>query len=100
MTGNTKLVIDKKTVKKVAELARLRLTDKEIERYSDDLNSILKAFRDISEVDTKNTKPAFHPIDVKNITREDIAESGLSQRDALGGTKNKENGLFKGPRVV
>ncbi|MBI4019878.1 MAG: Asp-tRNA(Asn)/Glu-tRNA(Gln) amidotransferase subunit GatC [Candidatus Aenigmarchaeota archaeon] len=92
--------IDRETVKRVAEVARLRLTDRETEKFSRDLGDILGAFKELERVDTKNVKPTFQPIEVKNVLREDKAEKSLSREEALSNTKNKEEGYFKGPRVV
>ena len=93
--------IDSETVKRVAEIARLNLTEEEVSRFSKDLSTILEAFRIMQKTNTEGVKPSFHPIDVKNAVREDKIEESLSQSDALSNVeKNKENGYFKGPRVV
>lgn len=94
-------MIDKKTVKKVAEISRLKLTEGEISRFSEDLISILDAFKILNMADTKNVKPTFQPIDTKNVTREDRVEPGLSHEEAMANTRsNKEEGHFRGPKVV
>jgi aspartyl-tRNA(Asn)/glutamyl-tRNA(Gln) amidotransferase subunit C len=94
------IVLDRKTVKKVAEVARLNLTEGELSRFSEDLNSILDAFKALGKVDTKDVKPTFQPVDIKNVTREDKVEPSISQAEALANTENKEEGHFKGPKVV
>ncbi len=91
---------DKKTVRKVAEIARLNLTEKELDKFSKDMDSILKAFKDMQNVNTGRVKPTFQPIEVKNVLREDRIEKSLSQKDALKNAKQKEKGYFKGPRAV
>lgn len=93
-------MIDEKIVKKVAGIARINLTQQEIKKFSKDLVSILDAFKDLAKVDTKNIKPAFQPIEVKNVLREDKVEKSLTQEQALSNTKNKEKKYFKGPKVV
>ncbi len=92
--------MDRKTVKKVAEIARLNLTEGELGRFSDDMNSILEAFKALGKVDTKGVRPTSQPVDNKNVMREDKVEPGLSQPEALANTQNKEEGNFKGPKVV
>jgi aspartyl-tRNA(Asn)/glutamyl-tRNA(Gln) amidotransferase subunit C len=92
--------MDRKTVKKVAEIARLNLTEGELGRFSLDMISILDAFEVLQKVDTKKVKPTFQPVDMKNVTREDVVEPSLPQEEALANTKNKEEGHFKGPKVV
>jgi aspartyl-tRNA(Asn)/glutamyl-tRNA(Gln) amidotransferase subunit C len=92
--------MDRKTVQKVAEIARLKLTVREIGRFSDDMSSILDAFKVLGSVDTKRVKPTFQPVGVKNVTRDDEVEPSLSHEDAMANAQNKEEGHFKGPKVV
>ena len=94
------VAIDRKTVNKVAEVARLNLTEGELSRFSEDMVSILDAFRVLGKVDTKKVKPTFQPVDIKNVTREDKVEPCLPQKEALANASNKEEGHFKGPKVV
>jgi len=93
-------MMDRKTVKKVAEIARLRLTEKEAGKFSKDMTSILDAFKELEKADTKDVKPTFQPVPVKNVTREDVVEPCLPHSEAMANTKNKEQGSFKGPKVV
>jgi len=93
-------MIDKKTVEKVAKIARLELTEKEINKFSKDLSNITEAFKSLEKVDTIKVNPTFQPIEMKNVFREDVVEEGLSQSEALSQTKEKEDGYFKGPKVV
>ena len=96
----TKKVIEKKTVKKVADLARINLTEKELEKFSKDLESILEAFKKLDKVNTDKVKPSFQPTPIKNVFRKDEVKKGLTQEEALANTKNKEKGYFKGPKAV
>ena len=93
-------MIGKDMVMKVARLARLNLTEKEAERFSRDLESILRAFKDLDNVDTASVKPSFHPLETKNVFRKDEPRPGLTQDEALANARNRESGYFKGPRVV
>jgi len=93
-------MIDKKTVEHVASLARIYLTEEEIEKFSKDFKDILDAFSSLDRVDTENVKPSFHPIEMKNVMREDKEEKCLSQEEALSNAEQKEDGFFKGPRAV
>jgi aspartyl-tRNA(Asn)/glutamyl-tRNA(Gln) amidotransferase subunit C len=93
-------MIDKKTVEHVAKLARIDLTEEEIEKFSKDFKDILDTFSSLEGVDTQNVKPSFHPIEMRNVMREDKEEKCLSQEEALVNAEQKEDGLFKGPRAV
>ena len=57
-------------------------------------------FSTIDKCDTKNTKPSFQPIEIKNQVREDLVEDSLTQEEALANTEHKKDGYFKGPRAV
>jgi aspartyl-tRNA(Asn)/glutamyl-tRNA(Gln) amidotransferase subunit C len=92
--------IDRKLLEKVAENARLELTDKEIEKFLPQLKEALEFFSQLQEVDTDNVKPSFQPVEIKNILREDSEKECLSQDEALSLTEHKKDGYFKGPRAV
>ncbi len=96
-TKKEKINID--TVRHVAKLARLELTDSEAKKFSKDLNEILAAFAVLDKAKT-NEKPSFQPLPVKDVMRDDEEEKCLTQQEALANTRHKENGYFKGPRVV
>lgn len=89
--------IDRGMVRRVAEAARLSLTDEELERYERQLKVILEAFRELDEVDTQGVEPSFHPIMLEDVLRDDEAsEWGW---DPLDNSKHKEDGYFRGPRI-
>ena len=92
--------VDKELIKHVAETARLKLTDKEIEKFLPQLKEALEYFSKLNEVKTDNVKPSFQPVEIKNVLREDKEEKCLSQEDALSLTEHKKDGYFKGPRAV
>lgn len=91
-------MVGTETVKKVAEVARLKLTEKELAKMERDLNNILSAFAVLEEV--PKAEPSFQPIEVKNATRRDEVEPSLTQDEALANTKQKEKGYFKGPSAL
>ncbi len=64
-------MISKEEVKHIAKLARLGLTEKEIEKYQKELSSILDYIEKLKEVDVSNVEPTSHSIKIENITRED-----------------------------
>ncbi len=96
-SSKTRISMD--VVMHVARLARLNLTKKEAKMYQEDMNNILSAFRDLEKANV-NAKPSFHPLDVKDVFRQDKEEECLKREKALANTKHKENGYFKGPRAV
>jgi len=92
--------VDEKLVKQVAEIARLKLSDKEVKEFLPELKEVLEAFSALSKADTKGVAPSFHPIEMKNVMREDKEEECLSQKEALSLAQHKKNGYFQGPKVV
>jgi len=99
-TSRAERAISLETARRVAEIARLDLSEAELKRAQADLNEILSAFKIIDEVDTKGVEPSFHPQPVENVVREDKIEASLGQEKGLAQTKHKHEGHFKGPRVV
>ena len=95
------IMIDHLIVKKVAEIARLNLSDQEIKKFSSDLTNILEAFKELEKVKLDGVNPTFQPIEIKDIIREDKIEKCFDEKIALENVKeNKEDGYFKGPKVV
>lgn len=90
--------IDKELVKRVANNARLKLSEDEIEKFTKQLSDILSAFKEIDKVDTSKVKPSFHPQEIKNVFREDKSKEWKWQ--PLANTKHKEGKYFKGPKIV
>ncbi|MBW2988732.1 Asp-tRNA(Asn)/Glu-tRNA(Gln) amidotransferase subunit GatC [Candidatus Woesearchaeota archaeon] len=92
--------VDKELITHIADLARIKLTDSEIEKFIPQLKEILGSFSKLDEVDTGNTPPSFHPVDLKDIMREDKIAPSISQEEALSNSKEKKDGYFKGPMAV
>lgn len=90
--------IDKVLLEHVSKIARLELTEEEKKKFVKQLEDILKAFKKIDEVNTAKIKPSFHPIEIKNVMRED--EVKVWKWEPLANTKHKEKKYFKGPRIV
>ena len=95
-----KVKINKELIEHVAEVARLRLTDKEIGKFSKELKEVIEAFSKLDKVDTKGIETSLQPVELKNMLREDKKEECLSQEEALSLSEHKKDGYFKGPRAV
>ena len=95
-----KVEINKKLIEHVAEVARLELTDKEIEKFSKELKEIIEAFSTLDKIDTKGIETSLQAVELKNILREDKEEKCFTQEEALSLTEHKKDGYFKGPRAV
>jgi aspartyl-tRNA(Asn)/glutamyl-tRNA(Gln) amidotransferase subunit C len=64
-------MLSKKEVQKIANLARIEITDKEAEKYSKELSDILGFVEKLNEVDTEGIEPIAHITGAKNMIRED-----------------------------
>jgi aspartyl-tRNA(Asn)/glutamyl-tRNA(Gln) amidotransferase subunit C len=91
-------MIDRETVKHVAKISRINLTEEEIGKMSVELSDIADAFSLLKEVDTEKIKPSFHPIEIRDIVREDVPEESLTQEQALSNSGQKDGKFFRGPR--
>lgn len=93
--------IDKKTVERVAHLARLELDESELGLYSSQLADILSYIGKLNEVDTKTTQPTSHPLaTLKNVFRKDIPKDSLPTEDVLRNAPAKDGALFVVPPVI
>lgn len=82
-------------VRKVALLARLRLSDEELERMQQQLSSILDYMQVLQEVDVTDVPPTAQVTDVVNVMRPDEVRPSLPIDEALADAPARENGYFK-----
>lgn len=92
--------IEQKDVEHVANLARLELTDAEKQRFTQQLNAILKFAEKLNELNTDQVEPTTHVLKLSNVLREDEARPSLSQDVALRNAPDEDDGQFKVPAVL
>jgi aspartyl-tRNA(Asn)/glutamyl-tRNA(Gln) amidotransferase subunit C len=93
------MTLSKEEVIKIAKLARLSLSETEIEKYSKDLNAILSYVEQLQELDTKNVEPMIGAINHQKPLREDKAiDSGL-QTAMLKNAPEAEGTAIKVPQM-
>ncbi len=94
--------ITKKDVEYVAKLARLELKEKEKEKFTKQLDKILKFMDKLNELDTKDIKPLAHILPLKNVWREDKKKKSLTRGQLLSNAPevDKEGKFFKVPKVI
>jgi aspartyl-tRNA(Asn)/glutamyl-tRNA(Gln) amidotransferase subunit C len=81
----------------VARLARLALTDDEVERFREQLSAILEAVGTVAELELGGVEPTSHPLDVVNVWAEDEPRPSLSVEEALTNAPEPEDGFFRVP---
>jgi aspartyl-tRNA(Asn)/glutamyl-tRNA(Gln) amidotransferase subunit C len=76
-------MIDRDQVLHVARLARLRLSDDEVERMTGELSQILEHVEKMNELDLDGVEPTSHVVDLQNVLREDVPRPSLPRDRAL-----------------
>jgi aspartyl-tRNA(Asn)/glutamyl-tRNA(Gln) amidotransferase subunit C len=89
--------IDEKTVRHVASLARLALTDEEVERLGGQLNDILAAVAKVSELELGDVEPTSHPLDLVNTWADDEPRPSLPLEDVFANAPAREGDFFLVP---
>jgi aspartyl-tRNA(Asn)/glutamyl-tRNA(Gln) amidotransferase subunit C len=92
--------VSREEVEHVAMLARLRLTEEEKDRLTDQLNSILDHFVKMQELDTEHVQPTSHVIPMQNVSRPDVVGECLTQEQALANAPEQRDSYFVVPRIV
>jgi aspartyl-tRNA(Asn)/glutamyl-tRNA(Gln) amidotransferase subunit C len=87
-------------VTKVADLARLELSDYEKSRLTTQLNDILVQFNHLQDLDTTNVEPTAHSIPMRNVLRADIVRPSLPRDAATANAPERRDGNFIVPQVV
>jgi aspartyl-tRNA(Asn)/glutamyl-tRNA(Gln) amidotransferase subunit C len=81
----------------VANLARLALTDEEVERFGEQLNVILEAVGKVAELDLEGVEPTSHPLELVNVWADDEPRPSLSLDVALANAPEREDDAFRVP---
>ena len=89
-----------KDVEKIANLARLYITEEEKEKYTRQLNVILEYMGQLNKVDTSNVEPLSHPFELTNVFRDDEVQPSLPVDEALKNAPEKSGNYFKVPKVI
>lgn len=87
-------------VLKVARLARLTLTEDEIEGLASQLGQILDYVDILQELDTETVEPMAHAVDVSNVLRADEPGSSLDRPDALANAPHNDGSFFLVPQII
>ena len=92
--------ISKEEVANLAKLARLDLTESELDEYAKQLEIILDSVAKVGEVDTKNIQPMSHATGAVNIFRIDETKPSLKRDEILKSAPASEEDKFKVPRIL
>jgi aspartyl-tRNA(Asn)/glutamyl-tRNA(Gln) amidotransferase subunit C len=92
--------VDTATVKKVASLARIAISDADAERLAPELNNILGWIEQLGEVDTSSVEPMTAVIPNQLRLRDDVVTDGGIREDVLANAPLAEHGFFTVPKVI
>lgn len=92
--------ITKDQVKHVAHLARLSVTEEEVELFTEQLDAIIGFAEQLNELNTEGIEPTTHVLDVKNVLREDVVKESLNRSDTLKNAPDEQDGQVKVPSIL
>ena len=90
-------MIEREQVLHVAKLARLGLTEDEVETMAGELSGILEHVDRIAELDLDDVEPTSHVVELENVWREDVPHESLGRDVALSQAPDPYNGAFRVP---
>ena len=94
------MAISKDTVKYIAKLSRIELEESSLENFTSQLDRILTYIEKLNQLDTENTAPTSHALELKNVFRKDENTSSLENQAALSNAPEQEDGHFKVPKII
>ena len=97
MEGSVSVAITREEVLHVAQLARLELSDEEVERFRDQLSAILEAVSKVSELDLADVPPTSHPLEIANAWAEDEPRPCLALDDVFANAPDRDDDYFRTP---
>jgi aspartyl-tRNA(Asn)/glutamyl-tRNA(Gln) amidotransferase subunit C len=92
--------ITRDEVAHLAALARIDLTDAELDRLAGQLGVVLDAVARVGEVAADDIPPTSHPLPLTNVERPDEPRPSLTAQEALAGAPATEQGRFQVPRIL
>jgi aspartyl-tRNA(Asn)/glutamyl-tRNA(Gln) amidotransferase subunit C len=92
--------ITRAEVSHLARLARLALTDDELDRFAGQLDVILASVARVSEIAADDIPPTSHSVPLTNVFRPDVVKPSLTAADALSQAPAAEDGRFRVPRML
>jgi aspartyl-tRNA(Asn)/glutamyl-tRNA(Gln) amidotransferase subunit C len=93
-------MIDKETVKHVAKLARLAVSDNEVESLTHQMGSILEYVEQLNKVDTSSVEPTAFMAPMHDPLRDDVKKDSLAPKDLLANGPSVKKGHFAVPKVI
>jgi aspartyl-tRNA(Asn)/glutamyl-tRNA(Gln) amidotransferase subunit C len=90
-------MIDREQVLHVARLARLRLSEQEVDRMAGEMSTILEHVETMNKLDLEGVEPTTHVVELQNVLREDVPRDSLPRERALEQAPDPADGGFRVP---
>jgi len=87
-------------VAKVADLARLELTDADLDRYTEQLSAVLDHAEDVASLELDGVPPTSHPLPLVNVLRADVVVEGVDREEVLSQAPSVEDRRFRVPAIL
>jgi len=94
------MIIDKQTITKVANLARIEIQENDVEELITDMNKILTFMEKLNELDTTGVEPLVYMNSDENIWREDVVDQKISVQDGLKNSAVHDDRFFFVPKII
>lgn len=92
--------LERADVARLAALARIDMTDDDLDRLGGQLSAIVDSVAKVQEVATDDVPATSHPIPMSNVHRPDEVRPSLTQSQALSGAPDAEDGRFRVPQIL
>ena len=87
-------------IEHLAKLARLKLTDAEKEKFSNQMGTIIEYIEKLSELNTDNVEPTEHVLGLNNVFREDAATNHLKDQAPINDSPVHSKGHYEVPKII
>jgi aspartyl-tRNA(Asn)/glutamyl-tRNA(Gln) amidotransferase subunit C len=92
--------LSREDVVHVAKLARLALTDSEIDQYTADLAAVLEHAQDVAALNTAGVDATAHPLPLINVFRSDVVRPSVNREEVLAMAPASESDRFRVPQIL
>ena len=87
-------------IEHLAKLSRLKLTDAEKEKFSNQMGTIIEYIEKLSELDTKNVEPTANVLGLSNVFREDVTTKPLTNQAPINDSPSHSKGHYEVPKII
>ncbi len=92
--------IDSSQVSHIARLARLSISDEELELFGSQLSDILTHIKKLEQLDTSGVEPTSHALLLENVDRPDEVRESLAVDEVLANAPDRQNGFYRVPKII